>query len=826
MIVSVNWLKKFTRLEGSIDELATRIGARLVEIEGVESLGEKYKDVIVARVVEAGPLEGSDHLNLTKIDDGGVREGVERDERGLIQVVCGAPNVRAGLLVAWLPPQSVVPETFGDDDPFTLSAKPLRGAMSNGMIASARELDLYDEHDGILEIDKEAAPGDSFAELYELDDYLLDIENKSLTHRPDAFGLIGFAREVAGIQGQPFVTPEWLDILSGELTPEEAVLAPKVSIEDASLSDRFQMVAFSAIDESKTSPIQLQSYLARSGVRPINALVDVSNYLMLLTGQPTHMYDYDKVKAIAGDDFTVGVRAAVAGETLTLLDGKTIELDTSDIVIVAGATPIGLAGIMGGQSTMVDASTKTTLLEVATFNLYSMRSSQMRHGIFSEAVTRYTKGIPAALGTPVIFEAARMLHEYTGAQVASGIIDDYPGERPAPTVQVSEQKINETLGTRLSAEDISLLLQNVGFEVTFNGLEATVEVPYWRQDIHIAEDIIEEVGRLYGFDLIESRLPMREITALRPSSFDTFRATLRRHLVRAGANEVLTYSFIHGDTMKKAGQDPSNAYRITNSISPDLQYYRQSITPSLLLHVQPNSKAGFDTFGLFELNKVHRKADGLNDESVPVERDSLAYVTTGTAKDEVAYYSAKQVLEYMVRSLGVTLSYAPLEGELDVATIPFEPKRAALILNQANGVVLGVVGEYKKSVQKAFKLSAGTAGFEVDIRALSAAASETGISYQPLSRYPATERDVCFQVSQSVAYASVLAPVEAVLAESGLITDVQPLDIYQPENGDIKNITLRIRLTSYDKTMTGDEVAEVMNRVIERTIRATNGKVI
>ena len=187
MIISVNWLKKYTKIDMPIEDLTTLIGSRLVEIESVESLGEKYKDVIIAEVVEAGPMENSDHLNVVKINDGGVRQGVERDGDGLIQVVCGAPNVRAGIFVAWLPPASIVPETFSSDDRFVLSARPLRGVMSNGMLASARELDLYDEHDGILEIDKETIAGASFVELYELDDYLIDVENKSLTHRPDTF---------------------------------------------------------------------------------------------------------------------------------------------------------------------------------------------------------------------------------------------------------------------------------------------------------------------------------------------------------------------------------------------------------------------------------------------------------------------------------------------------------------------------------------------------------------------------------------------------------------------------------------------------------------
>lgn len=826
MIISVNWLKKFTHIDGTVDELATLIGARLVEIEGVEDLGAKYKDVIVAKVVESAPMEGSDHLNIAKIDDGGVRQGVERDEQGLIQVVCGAPNVRAGLLVAWLPPESIVPETFNAAEQFVLGAKPLRGVMSNGMLASARELDLYDDHDGIIEVDKDAAPGTSFAELYELNDYLLDIENKSLTHRPDAFGVIGFAREVAGIQGLPFQTPDWLNVLEATVENDGTGEAPHIKIEDPTLSDRFQAIVLSGINETAKSPIQMQTYLARSGVRPINASVDVSNYLMLLTGQPSHTYDYDKVRAVAGDDFTIRVRLAKEGEKLVLLDGKEVELDTSDIVIAAGETAIGLAGIMGGHNTIVDASTKTVLFEAATFDLYHMRSSQMRHGIFSEAVTRFTKGIPAPLSSPVVLEAVRMLQEYTGARATSPVVEDYPGVRQPITVTVSEKHINAVLGTHFSAEDIAELLGNVGFNVTFNGLEAVVTVPYWRQDIHIAEDIIEEVGRLAGFDTINLTLPRRDFTAVRPSDFDKLRSEVRRSLVRAGANEVLTYSFVHGDILKKAGQVPDNAYRVVNSISPDLQYYRQSITPSLLSHVFPNVKAGYETFALFEANKVHQKVDGATDEQVPVERDSIALVTTHAKAKGAAYYDAKRMLEYAVNSLGIVLMYRPLDGESDATYAPFEPKRSALVIDSKTQAILGIVGEYKKSVQKAFKLPEYTAGFEINPRELLASVKMVGIQYQPLSRYPGSERDVCFQVGQDVTYQDVVTPAEKTLAETGLITTLSPVDIYQPEDGTTKNITVRIGLISYEKTMTNEEVAAVVDKVIEAVTGATEGRVV
>jgi len=826
MIISVNWLKKFTDIRSSIDELASLIGTRLVEIESVENIGEKYKDVIVARVAECAPLEGTDHLNVVKIDDGNKVQGVERDANGLVQVVCGAPNVKVGLLVAWLPPQSVVPETYGDAEPFVLSAKPLRGVVSNGMLASAKELDLYDDHSGILEIDKQAAPGDSFARLYELDDYLLDIENKSLTHRPDAFGIIGFAREVAGIQGLAFSTPEWLAQLDAVVQGDDTLVAPAIAIEDASLSNRFQAIVLSNVNESARSPIQLQTYLSRSGVRPINASVDISNYLMLLTGQPSHTYDYDKLKAIAGDDFTLYVRNAKDGEELTLLDGKTIRLDTGDIVIAAGATVVGLAGIMGGQSTAVDETTKHVVLEAATFDLYSMRSSQMRHGIFSEAVTRFTKGIPAPLSSPVLVEAVRMLTETTGAQVSSSVVEAYPGKADPIFVTISTHAINNLLGTHFAAEDIEELLENVGFTVTFKGLEGSVEVPYWRQDIHIAEDITEEVGRLIGYDTIDITLPTRDFTAVLPNAFDSLRTSLRTSLVRTGANEVLTYSFVHGDLFKKVGQSPDNAYRIVNSISPELQYYRQSLVPSLLAQVHGNAKAGYDIFALFEVNKVHQKSDGLTGEKVPVERHNIAYVVTDAKAQGDAYYAAKRTLEYLLRTQGISITLQPLESKDNATSLPFEPKRSAVIIRSDTGAQLGVVGEFTQAVRRAFKLPVYTAGFELDIQALAEAVTSASSSYTPLGRYPGTERDICFQVPVATLYETVVTAAANALADTRLQSTIEPIDIYQPEQGDTKNITIRIQLASYEKTLTADEIAEVIEHITQSVTAETDGKVV
>ncbi len=830
MIVSVNWLKKFVDIDLPIDQLVSLIGERLVEVEGIEDLSEKYKDVVVAKVVSSEKMENSDHLSLVFIDDGGVVEGVERTQEGHIQIVCGAPNVVPGMLIAWLPPKSIVPETFGTDDPFVLAARPLRGYVSNGMIASARELDLYDEHDGILAIDKQAEPGASFADLYDLNDTLIDIENKSLTHRPDAFGLIGFAREVAGIQGKQFKTPDWLRLVDGTTEPTKMSLElPRVAIEDSSLSGRFQLVVIDGVSEGTLSSIQMQTYLSRSGVRPINALVDISNYIMILTGQPTHMYDYDKLRSVAGNDFTVSVRLASSDEKLTLLDNKEITMDTSDIVIAAGNTPIGLAGIMGGLSTATDASTKTVVLEVATFDLYHMRSSQMRHGIFSEAVTRYTKGVPVELGRPVLLEVARMVQECAGDIVVSQPIDDYPGRHEPITVPVESSRINGLLGTQFSSDDIAQILGNVEFNVEFDDLTGKVTVPYWRNDIKIPEDIAEEVGRLSGFDSINTSMPVRDFTAVHATRFDTIRSRLRSALVRAGLNEVLTYSFVHGDLISKAGQSVGNSYRITNSISPELQYYRQSLAPSLVQHVYPNIRLGYDSFGIFEFNKVHEKSSGLTSESVPVERDVAALVIANSkATGQTAYYQAKYMLEYMLKSIGLKVEFVSLEGcsdELSAAASVFEPKRSACVKTEG-GAVLGVVGEYKASIYRDFKLPSYSAGFEVFVDSIAENTPHVAVEYNQASKYPSVERDVCFKVDSDINYSDVYTAVTTSLNGVDLDFTVDPIDIYKPEGGDTKNITFRIVLVSHAKTLTSDEVASVIDIVCKNVISKFSAEVV
>ena len=833
MIISVNWLKKFVPDLPEIDELSKLIGARLVEIENIENLNEKYKGVVIARVISAKKVEGSDHLNLCKIDDGGKRDGVERDENGFVQVVCGAPNVREGLFVAWLPPKAIVPETFGGEN-FQLSARKLMGNMSNGMIASLRELGLGDEHDGILEISPETfenglQAGDSFAEKFELNDYLLEVENKSLTHRPDCFGIIGFAREVAGILGQKFIEPDFIkqSDFGFEINNDKSIV---VDIQDSEICERYTAAVFDVSNILKNPNLTLEkTYLLRSGMRPIDVITDLANELMLETGQPLHTFDFDKLVEINGsENVKMTVRKAFENEELELLDGRKIKMSQNDIVIATGENgenAVALAGAMGGKSTEIDENTTRILVESATFNLYNLRNTQMRHGIFSEAITRFTKGVPEMMSRKVLDLFGVQLLALGGkslSEIADSKGDFYYNKSE---ISVSKDKINQILGTNFSSEEIQKTLENVGI-LTKNDNSETFVVPFWRNDLHIEEDLIEEVGRLNGYDNIKLQLPKRTFRAVKKAKIDLLQSEIREILASSGANEILTYTFVHGDLLEKAGQDTKNAYKIVNSISPELQYYRQTLMPSLLSKINQNIRGGFSEFAIFEMNKITEKALGLNEENVPFEQKKLAFVYTKN-KGENAFFEAKNYAEFLFKKLSLKVEFVKFDLSKSPLSTEFEPKRSALIqISDSEGEkILGVIGEFKKKIQKALKLPESTAGFELDLGILLENIGRTNVKIKAFSKFQSVERDISINVDETRQFAEIFGIFENISSEfKDVEIEISPIDIFN--NGDgTKNISIRFKITPFEKTLNGDEIREIMQKIEEKAVK-NDGKII
>lgn len=819
MRISLNWLKKYVDVKVSDEELARLIGARLVEVEGVIDETHKYDNVYIVRVEKAEKIPDT-HLTLCQINVGDVEVSkVEKNAEGLVQVVCGAPNVREGMLAVWIAPGAVVPASVNEDAPFVIGKRKMLGKYeSNGMLAGADELDFDDKHEKIAEIDPAVAkPGDLLADVFELNDKILDIENKSLTHRPDCFGMIGFAREVAGILGQALVesisSASGLEFLSTSYAgwPAEPSLRDEpvgdvrnirvknlnhfmmpretdstarpinINIVEPTICARYTAIILEKHGELKQKYLTWQdTILSKSGMRSVDPIVDATNYLMLLTGQPLHAFDYDKFVAVGGKEKPeINVRLAKPGEKLVLLDDKEIELNENDIVITSGEVPVALAGAMGGKSTEIDENTRKIILESATFSLYNLRKTQMAHGIFSEAITRFTKGQPPYQTLAVAEECTKMLSD--GFRVAA-VVDKYPKPEETIVVKTTAEEINNLLGTEYSKDLIVKTLENVEFAVKENGGLLEVTAPAWRTDIHIKEDIIEEVGRLLGYDNILPTLPLHQ-TAESNKMWE-FKKQIREIMRRLGTNELLTYSFVSGKLLEKAGQDPKNSYKIINSISPELQYIRQSIVPSLLDKAYVNQKIPFDKFALYEINKVYQKAWGMDFENVPVEKMQMGMVLAERKNTGIAYYKAKKYAEELLKELYISAEFLPLKGDLAVNK-PFEPKRSAEIVTE-DGEVVGVVGEFKNSVRLNFKLAEYLAGFEFDLDKL----LEKVNGKKEIYLGEIEKRDLTIKTTGT--YAELIEKIERVLVKNNVVAEIAPISIYQPIGVKEKSISVHL----------------------------------
>jgi len=821
MKISLNWVKQFTDVDISVDELVEKIGAQLGAVEGVVNLGKKYQGIIIAKVVSSDKHPNADKLSVCWIDDGSKAEGVERNEQGLIQVVCGAPNVRAGLLVAWLPPGSTVPSSY-DKDPFVLSARDLRGVTSNGMLASSKELAIGDDHNGIVELELDVAPGTDFAEAYQLNDYIIDIENKMFTHRPDCFGILGVAREIAGIRHAQFTSPDWYTQALDRIKPGHTKLPLTVTNNLPELVPRFMAVAMADVTV-KPSPLMLQTYLSRVGLRPVNNIVDITNYLMYLTGQPTHAYDANKLQGYG--QLSLETRMSHKGDKINLLNGKTVELtDDTTMLITSNDVPVGIAGVMGGTDTEVDDTTKNIVLECANFNMYAVRRAGMKYGLFTDALTRFNKGQSPLQNDVVLEELVVMIQSMAGAHVASAIIDQKSETvQPWPSVQVTPQFINERLGVDLSLDEIAGLLRNVEFKTQHDGDLLDITPPYWRTDIEISEDIVEEVGRLYGYDQLPLTLPGRDLTPAQVNTELAVKREIRRRLSQSGANEVLTYAFVHGNLLQKTGQDSKLAFKLSNAISPDLQYYRLSLTPSLLEKVHPNIKAGTSEFALFEIGKTHGTSD-MDENGLPKEFERIALVLARDAKASAAagapYFAAKRYVEWLYGDK--ELRFVPF-SEVDLGDhkmfaqlrAPFEPGRSAVVY--FGDLLAGVVGEYTSAVRRNLKLPAYTAGFELFLSTLLEGLHDK--PYQPVPRFPKVEQDITLRVPDSVSYQALKACLEDSLkAPLDTVWSLQPLDIFKRSDKDEhKQVSFRLTIASHDRTLTSEEINTMLDSAAART---------
>lgn len=809
-------------VEGSIDQLIEKIEAQLGAVERIERLGDKYNEVVIVEVVSLSPHPDAESLNVCLVDDGDKVKHVSRNSDGLVEVVCGAPNVTAGKFYAWLPPGATVPSTL-ETEPFKLTVKEIRGVSSHGMLASAKELALGDNHDGLMTLDDNLTPGSNFGEVYHLNnDVILDLENKMFTHRPDCFGILGLAREIAGLQSKAFSSPEWYKA-KPELNHIGNELPVKVNNELPKLVPRFSLITISDVSV-QTSPVWLQLELIKAGIKPINNVVDLTNFFMLVSGQPLHAYDYDKVKALSDQETPIiSVRHPKAGEKLGLIGGKVITPNDQDIMIAIDNNLLGLGGVMGGNSTEVDGSTKNLIVESANFDMYTIRRTSMAHGLFTDAVTRFTKGQSPLQTLAVLIKVANEIVEKAGGNLSAPVDNNHISEEVNkrgslfPPIEVTPDFINLRLGTELDAKAIAKLLTNVECQVDLAGDKLSITSPFWRTDLEISEDIVEEVGRLYGYHQLPLKLPTKDITPAPKNALLETKSQIRSVLSRLGANELLTYSFIDQNLLAQVCQDESKAFELINALSPKLKYYRLSLTPSLLEKVNPNIRAGYSEFILFEIGKTHNIHDK-DEDGLPEEAEATALVVAADDKARSgrpgrAYFTAKAYLELLCDQL----EFKPLNDNKLELTKPYDKQASALVYIKGSQELLGVVGEFKPSVSSKLKLPTFSAGFEVDVHVLAKYLRTN--TYKQLPDYPRLNQDISLKVPSDLSYQKLYELLVEELdkhkppkTSSSLI----PLDIFQKEGDkEHKNVTFRLSIASFERTLTDLEVNLLLEKIAE-----------
>jgi phenylalanyl-tRNA synthetase beta chain len=556
---------------------------------------------------------------------------------------------------------------------------------------------------------------------------------------------------------------------------------------------------------------------------------------MLLTGQPLHAYDYDKLKTLSSDEKipTIVIRKPSEDESLVLLNGKEIKPSEKTILIATKNQAIGLGGVMGGQSSEVDRNTKTIALECATFDMYSIRRTSMENGIFSEAVTRFSRGQSSGQNIHILPKISTSIIKICDAQLEGGIVSVGKIDNKPEDVIVDQKFVNGLLGSDIYLTEMIKILNNVEINSTSKGTNLEISIPFWRTDISIKEDVVEEIGRLYGYSKLELSLPEKHIKPAVKNDFLVFKSRVRDLMSKAGANETISYSFVHGKLLDIVGQDQKLAFKLTNALSPDIQFYRLSLIPSLLDKIHSNVKSGYSDFVLFEMAKIIQKdiKDPI-EPNLPEERYRLGIVLTDDVKksDKFApYYRAYRYLEFLLNSLGIRFRIQPINGqnEIDIEQLikPFESIRSGLIFSGDD--FIGILGEPNIKVITALKLPKKTSMIELDLTKLNELATKRTM-YTRLSSYPKIEQDLCFRLPTAVSYHDLYDRVSNLIDkfEDKIIFNLMPLDIFQQSDEHTKQITLRLSLNSYTRTLKQDDLKPLLSGLSSMVKTELSGEII
>jgi len=780
-----SWLREYVSVSLSAREIAERLTMAGIEANVTEATGQSWDKITVGQIVVLEPHPNADRLQLATIDFG----------QGQSKVVCGATNVRVGDKVPFAKVGAQLIDGHSGK-PVQLKPAKIRGVTSEGMACSEKELGLSENHEAVLVLPADAPLGVPLADY--LGDAVFDLE--VTPNRPDCLSVLGIAREVAALTKQEVRLPS----SSYDEAGPEVEKHVSVEIADPDLCRRY---CASLIEGVKIgpSPAWMQQRLAACGMRPINNIVDITNYVMLEYGQPLHAFDYRRIGGAK-----IVVRRARSGEKLTSLDGVERALSPEMLVIADQAIPVAIAGVMGGADSEVTEITTSVLLESANFNQVSIRRTSVGLKLRSEASMRFERGISPELTVPALRKATQLILEIAGGKAARGIADAYPGKKEAKTIQLRTSSVRQLLGLELSQEQIVNTLTSLGFQCAeANSAETAVTVPYWRMDVNESADLAEEVARIMGYAAIPTTMLSSELPQQQVDTGLAFREQLRDLLVAAGFQEVITYSLTSLDRLTRAA-GAVNAVRIANPLSAELEYLRTSLRPGLLSVLAANQKYEEGGIRLFEIGRIFLGQG--ND--LPDEREVIGGVISGPRgalswlgeKGQSDFFDAKGTVESVLSRLGIEADYQASSEE------KLHPGRVARVV--IGQTVVGIIGELHPKVAEGFDLlPQPVALFELDIEKLLSSVKERR-GYRPLSRFPRSVRDIAVLVDVQVPARKMLDIVRGV----SLVSQVSLFDLYSGKQvpAGKKSVAFRIAYQSDSHTLTEEDLETADNEILSR----------
>lgn len=818
MKVSLKWLSEYVEVPTDTKSFCDKLDLTGTGVEGVDKLGAAFDNVVVGYVEECEEHPDSDHMHVVKVNVG---------EDQPIQIVCGAPNIAAGIKVPVACVGAVLP---GD---FKIKKSKLRGVASCGMCCSKRELGMGQDHEGIWILPEDAEVGQPIADYLGLSDTVLDLE--ITPNRPDSLSIAGFAREVGAMYAKPWTNPLGEMAAKLELSNEDSSVEVKVDVADAVRCPRYSARVIRGVKVGP-SPDWMVERLAAIGQRSINNVVDVTNYILFLFGQPLHAFDLDKLKGSDGVAHIV-VRAARDGEELVTLDGERREL-TSDMTVIS--TPdrgaVGLAGVMGGLDTEVTEQTCDILLETATFEPGRTSRTSRNLGLFSESSMRYERGVDdhgieerSAAAAALIVEVAGGVVERIG-EGGCGIVDTWPIPSEQPHLLFRVKRFQSMMGAEIPRDFIVETLERLGCEVrdTDDADVLSVVSPTYRPDLPREIDLYEEVLRLYGMDNIPTTLPAGRGRVGVRTSAQLVDAKIHATLSACGINETMTYSFAAGDDLSKlrmSEEGLGEAVELINPMNSEQAFMRRTVIPGLLRSVAHNQAHGVPNIQLYEIGTVFAAHEGARK---PKERRKLACVLAGAMDAKgwnsdprpFDFFDGKGALEAIARELALPkVRFKALSAE---EAPHLQPGRAAQMFS--GGDVIGWVGELHPLAVAAYNAEGPVVAFELDMAALERCARPAR-DYVDVPQFPGVERDAAFVVDESVTCEKIMQCMQS--AGGKLLESVHLFDVYRDEErvgAGKKSMAFSLTYRAADRTLTSEEVDKAHDKLVTKVSKATGAE--